>query len=107
MGTILLVSSEVSMMKNQILLIVRSRGSVDNIELLLSLMTVFGPFAIQDDEYAAAINDLLESGDILRLEFTIHNLTDCIYFPKGTIFEFRGNRENQVQVRFDEESPSV
>jgi len=63
---------------------------IKGVELSLAVMDVVNPAIFKFEEYWNAITELVESGEVMELEFVLPQIdyrTKSIYFPKGTTWD--------------------
>ncbi len=77
-------------MKQKILDIINSRQGVKAVELVLAIMDDVNPIRFNQDEFHLALNELIEFGEIIEIEYILPNIeyrVKSFYLPKGTKFE--------------------
>lgn len=86
MATIQEVAPVVSL-RDAILNTVNSHQGIKGVELVLNVMGSVGPVMFDDREYMLELSRLLDSGQIVEVEYTLPTMDyriKSLYFPKGT-----------------------
>jgi hypothetical protein len=85
--------------RETILRIINLADGIINTKLVLDLMTEYGPSTLNRKEVSKIIEELVEDGDIVRVNYVIPPkgkkklVSGCLYLPKGsTAFISNENR---------------
>lgn len=83
-------------MREAILTTVNTRQGINGVHLVLNVMSIVGPMKLENDEYNQELEKLVESGEIVELEYVLPQMDyriKSIYFPKGTIIHGQSKPE--------------
>jgi hypothetical protein len=94
-----------SEIRTAILDTVNNRHGVNGVDLVLNVMGIIGPSQLDNTEYVYTLTNLVETGEIVELEFILPVMdyrVKSIYFPKGTKLlvnydDYRANRPDETK----------
>lgn len=72
--------------KFEILEVVESRTAINDVALVMYLMSKVGPMDFDRVKYDTVIHKLVQEGNLIELRYVIDDRVRLIYFPKKTIF---------------------
>lgn len=81
-------------LREAILTTVNSHQGVKGVELVVNVMGIINPLLFNHHEYAKTIQSLVDSGEIIELEYTVPQVDyriKSLYFPRGTEFQWHQN----------------
>lgn len=76
-------------MKELILKYIEANAGIKSVDLVIKIMENINPSEFLYTEYTNAVMQLLLSGEITELEYTLPHMEwriKSMYFPKGTVF---------------------
>ncbi len=70
---------------------VNESTGIKGVDLCLSIMSHNGPGSFNHEQYMLDLDEILKSGEIIELEYTLPDMEyriKSLFFPKGTSFSF-------------------